>query len=447
MSKLVLRICSRGFSTKSRRIRKSVLLQDEEKVPIDKYRVSGPKERRVFVWGYSETGALGVHTALWKHKGYLGSYVQNPTRQSFASSHDVLDVTCGYGFSLFLTKDVKGVQVFGSGINTDCQIGFHKHGGATNRPMHLMIYPAPIELPKKSEDEKLKIVSIAAGRAHAILLSEDGEVFSMGNNAYGQLGREIIEEEDYVKSHIIHRFRVPDEHVCGVYCGQDHTMLLTKSGKVFSCGWAADGQTGSGTYETSGAIRQALGDIAGERIVKLACAADCVLALNDRGEVFGWGNTEYGQLSSAIGSVQQIHTPIKLPTLAGLGKITDVAAGGSHCLALNEHGDVFAWGYGILGFGPQADCVLTPRQIPAALFGRNDFNRSSVVTSISSGISHMGAINSDGDLFMWGVNKHGCLGLGNTKDMFFPFKTALGAKVLKISCGVDHTVALCKAFV
>lgn len=302
---------------------------------VDKYSVSGPKDHRVFVWGLSETGALGVSNSLWKHKQVYAAFVQHPTRQSFANSHDVLDVTCGYGFSLFLTKEVKGIQVFGTGINTDCQVGFHKHGGETNRPMELLVYPAPIELPKKSPEEKLKITSMAAGRAHTILLAESGDIFAMGNNSYGQLGREIVEGEDYMKSHIIYRFALENEVTSSVYCGQDHTMFLTKSGKVFACGWGADGQIGNGTYETSGKITQALGDIASEKIVKLACAADCVLALSDKGEVFGWGNTEYGQLSNLGGSVQQIHTPVHLSSLKGLGRITDIASGGSYCLVLN----------------------------------------------------------------------------------------------------------------
>lgn len=112
-----------------------------------------------------------------------------------------------------------------------------------------------------------------------------------------------------------------------------------------------------------------------------------------------------------------------------------------------ESGDVFIWGYGTLGFGPNVDFVKVPTQIPATLFGRNDFNLKSRVTSINSGINHIGAINSEGDLYMWGKNKFGCLGLGETKDQFFPFKTAVSSKVEKIYCGVDHTLAICKSFI
>ena len=53
----------------------------------------------------------------------------------------------------------------------------------------------------------------------------------------------------------------------------------------------------------------------------------------DRGEVFGWGNSEYGQLSS-VTEEQQMSNPTKL-SLPGIGKIIDIASGGSICLILN----------------------------------------------------------------------------------------------------------------
>lgn len=54
----------------------------------------------------------------------------------------------------------------------------------------------------------------------------------------------------------------------------------------------------------------------------------------DKGEVFGWGNSEYGQLGTKD-DMQQLHTPIYLKPTKKCGKVIDVAAGGSFCLALN----------------------------------------------------------------------------------------------------------------
>lgn len=155
---------------------------------------------------------------------------------------------------------------------------------------------------------------------------------------------------------------------------------------------------------------------------------------------------EYGQISQEEG-VQQINSPHHLKYFDGLGKITDIAAGGSFCAVLNESGDVFVWGFGILGVGPNVEHSAKPTLIPPTLFGRNPFNPTNRVTSINCGLNNLCAINLENDLFMWGRNKFGCLGLGHDKDQFFPYKALVGAKVERVSCGVDHSIALCKSFI
>lgn len=57
-------------------------------------------------------------------------------------------------------------------------------------------------------------------------------------------------------------------------------MFLTDGGAVYACGWSADGQTGVGRYDNTERITKCIGDIQGERITKVACSADCVLAVN-----------------------------------------------------------------------------------------------------------------------------------------------------------------------
>ena len=57
---------------------------------------------------------------------------------------------------------------------------------------------------------------------------------------------------------------------------------MSQNGRLFSCGWGADGQTGLGHYDSSDEPTEIEGDIKGEKIVKVVCAADCVLALNGK---------------------------------------------------------------------------------------------------------------------------------------------------------------------
>lgn len=405
---------------------------------------------KVYVWGLAETGALGIQRSLKKHKQMNCLFVQHPSRLTFGEKYEVLDISAGYGFSIFVVKSgTDNISLFGSGINTDSQVGYHKHSGVTNKPMELLIYPAPIVLPQCSTDEKLQAVKAATGRAHTVVLTDNDALFTFGNNAYGQCARPVIEDEEYLGSQLVHRL---DSKIFGkspiadIVCGQDHTLFLTQCGEVYSCGWGADGQTGLGHFNNQHQPTLVQGDIKLEKIVKVSSVGDCVMALNDKGEVFGWGNSEYGQVSRVEG-VQQINLPSHLNYFSGIGKIIDIAAGGSFCAVLNEAGDVFVWGFGLLGFGPQVEHSRYPRMIPPTIFGQNPFNPSCRVISINCGLNHLAAINCDNDLFMWGKNKFGCLGLGHDKDQYFPYKALVGAKVKKVRCGVDHTIAICESFI
>ena len=87
-----------------------------------------------------------------------------------------------------------------------------------------MIQPVPVKLPTQS-----KAIRVSAGRSHTIALTEDGNLFSMGNNAYGRCGRNVIEDEDYQRSNIIHNIKIPDlgtDKVVDVTCGMDHRYVM-----------------------------------------------------------------------------------------------------------------------------------------------------------------------------------------------------------------------------
>lgn len=83
---------------------------------------------------------------------------------------------------------------------------------------------------------------------------------------------------------------------------------------------------------------------------------------------------------------------------------------------------MFVWGYGILGVGPEVNLSKTPVNIPKTLFGTNQFQPDCKVVSVVCGVSHIFALTNFGDLYSWGKNRDGCLGLGMEKDQYFPLK-------------------------
>lgn len=265
--------------------RKSVMFQDTTKFPVYEFNRSDKTDRRIYGWGFAATGALGIQQSLKKQASKQAHIVHCPSRQSFAERRQVIDCAAGYGFSLFACKrEGDNISLFGCGLNTDSQISFHKLGGHLHKPMEELIYPAPIFLPKAYEDEEIRIEKCAAGRAHSAVLSRDGHIFTFGNNSFGQCGRKIVEGEIYAANQLIHRIDgnnlSPGAKVVDIVCGLDHTLALLDDGKVFSCGWGADGQTGLGHFNSADALTQVKGDIRHEKIVKVASRVDCTLAIN-----------------------------------------------------------------------------------------------------------------------------------------------------------------------
>lgn len=70
------------------------------------------------------------------------------------------------------------------------------------------------------------------------------------------------------------------------------------------------------------------------------------------------------------------------------------------CIKLNnpisvEEGEVFVWGFGILGKGPKLSESAIPERVPATFFGRSEFNPTVKVSSIRCGLNHFAAITGN----------------------------------------------------
>lgn len=87
---------------------------------VFQYPVSQEDTRRVYVWGLADHGAIGEATKLHRYKI---SYLSKPKRLSFAERYRVTDIACGYGFTVYAVQSSDKNIVYGTGINTDSQLG------------------------------------------------------------------------------------------------------------------------------------------------------------------------------------------------------------------------------------------------------------------------------------------------------------------------------------
>lgn len=86
-------------------------------------------------------------------------------------------------------------------------------------------------------DDKF-ITQIAAGPTHTAILTDEGEVYVLGENKYGQLG---LGDNQYRDTFT----KIPGyNNVVQISCGNNQTALVTNSGELYVCGYNVNGELG-----------------------------------------------------------------------------------------------------------------------------------------------------------------------------------------------------------
>ena len=217
--------------------------------------------------------------------------------------------------------------------------------------------------------------------------------------------------------------------ITNIVAGGFHTMALDLNGEVWVWGDNESGQLGDGLLPTDRNAPFKLTSIS--NVTDLSVGYGHVMALDSAGDVWVWGDNFYGQLGDGTTGPDR-SAPYKLTTLSN---ITSIAAGSFHSMALDTNGKVWVWGwnfYGQLGDGLSP----TSRNAP--------FNLTSIsnITAIAGGDAHSLAIDTSGDLWVWGWNSHGQLGDGlSPTNRDAPHKLTTISNVTAVSGGV-HTMAI-----
>jgi alpha-tubulin suppressor-like RCC1 family protein len=148
------------------------------------------------------------------------------------------------------------------------------------------------------------------------------------------------------------------------------------------------------------------------------------------GRVWTWGRTTDGQLGyPTVGENYYTHIPATMPQLRN---ITDVEAGDSHNLALQQDGTLWTWGSNYKG--ELGDGTDTERPIPQKIMTH--------VVDISAGYWHSAAVKEDGTVWTWGYNSNSQLGDGTQDDRFRPVQVQGITDIIAVDTGFDHTLAL-----
>ncbi|MCL2641219.1 MAG: PEP-CTERM sorting domain-containing protein [Phycisphaerales bacterium] len=360
-------------------------------------------EYQLWTWGANERGQLG-----------------NATNKKNGTPTLITDGVTAIAAGLQFTIVAKNNEIWACGDNLYRQLG----------------YETPLESDYSTTLQKVPIQdtlirSVAAGPKSSFAINNNGSWWAWGYNGDGLLG--LGHTSTPVSSPEPHPFSGVKTIVGGI----NHCMALTDNGEVWSWGNRSDhGQLGRepSSITTPGQIEL------GTNVIAIAAGDHHGLALTNNNEVWSWGRNNLEQLGRDTGGSSD-QTPTLVTGL--IGTITAIAAVGNENLAVV---DGYVWGWG------------ENSQAPNELFDRNAFPELANIQDVAIGFrsdfdtntfrlvnyySYF-ALTDSGDLYAWGDNFHGQLGLGEIGTVGDSYSTPqfVGSHFMAISTNGSHVLAL-----
>lgn len=263
-----------------------------------------------------------------------------------------------------------------------------------------------------------RIAQVACGKAHTVLLTPEGTVYTTGANEFGQLA--LPETKDQ------HRFHaIPfASSVAMIAAGHAHTVCLMRDGTVCAAGDNSRGQLGArhrrGSYNSS---LQPI-DCFGRRVIRVACGNDTTMLLTADNMVLVSGKRKCGL--SVIGGL-------------GTSRVSHLVLGERFAVVRTREGDV------ALSKCRKRFIVL------------DEFQHISA-QSVAAGHWHYTVLCDDGSVLAAGTNAFGQVAAGEmgltfagspNAQIFRPHQVELshvkipdGYHALQVAAGTCHTLFL-----
>ena len=296
------------------------------------------------------------------------------------------------------------------------------------------------------------VLSVAPGGSHTVVLRQDGTLFAVGLNNYGQLGSYVTNaygdetdaaandnpanryylfrvgaEDSYslslngaltITGTAENQGAVPQEGKISYVTlreGQSLTVDLSLATLAYTSGFRLYNEEMSEDGSVK-ILATAFNAYSGnENVAKAAVSGNTVTITPVPG---GYGETNIlieavgNDLTGGVSEYGMIHVTV-LQDDAEKVAAPQIASGDNFTLALKSDGTVWAWGrnnYGQLGNGETAS-----RTAPVQVM-TGEGTPLTDVTAIAAGAAFGLALKSDGTVWAWGANTSGQLGSGKTSD-------------------------------
>lgn len=286
----------------------------------------------------------------------------------------------------------------------------------------------------------------AATRGLTLVVKGDGSVVGWGRDAFGQPANPAAPKRIFTTPVAVD---LPGKAL-QVALGESTQYALLEDGTVVSWGANREGQLGNGPMGARGEVGRypkpsitpvTVTGLTG--VTQIAAGMMHAIALRSDGTVWAWGRRSTGEVGDGAPGGEPAIGPTRVPGLEG---ITQIAADGSHNLALRSDGRVMAWGLnhsGELGTGTRENS-----RAPVEVKGLDRVVAIAAGTG-ASGAGSSGAVRDDGSVWMWGTGTSAMTGNdpglspddpGGRLLVPAPVKGIAGARRLAIGSG--HVAAL-----
>jgi alpha-tubulin suppressor-like RCC1 family protein len=378
-----------------------------------------------------------IYSCGYNHNGRLGTgdttHVIAPIKIQAVKNYEVLNIFAGNTHTFYLIRINEKVCVYASGDNTNYVMGLGPGAGT--------YFHTPVEITFFSSNN-IEINKISPGWNHTLFLSTDGKVYACGNNNVGQLGiaaklRENLNEfdktTDTVKANIndtsprktptlIDFFTEPIIDIAGK--SYAHSLFLTSSGKVYSCGWNWYGQLGLGNnknYFTPQEVKyftntDNMNTANIINIAKIETSMTSSVFISNKHEVYVCGNNIINNFGSTMG-IEEASSPKEVAFFGEMSppvNIAEVHCGAEHVMFLTTDKKIFGCGKNNQGQLGNGNTTGVSEPIEIRYFSENNL----VVDAISVGAFHTLFLTSEGIVFACGNNSAGQLGIGNMETTY-----------------------------
>ena len=325
---------------------------------------SAEKKTSVYSFGYNQYGQL-----------MLGDVtdVFAPKRVNF-NHETVCAVRAASKTSALLTT--KG-HVFTAGSGLDGRLGT----GITIPPLSAPDQTNPMQVQKLKD-----IVDVELGEFGGAAIDSVGKLFTWGRSWGGENGHS--DANPGLPDLVPHPNRIIQ-----VSRGRQHLAFVDENGAVFSCGVGREGALGLGSFSNVSVASRVRGELENKVVRKVACGRDTTFALTEDGQLFSWGNDDYGMLG--LGKAERRVSEPRLISSLSDTKIAQLSCGEGFAAAVSENGDLFMCGRG-------SDGQLATGSRDDSSFFTRVLNLPGPVEKVSCGGGHVAALLKDGSLYVWG---------------------------------------------